>query len=133
MKKFQPGRKHHEKDLYISPCASPLNPFRRLALGRLENIMNHFRAQVYPPKAMANLLPYGFLWTPFCPDLDQAILEPRYTFPKVWQICFHMASFGYQPQLHMLFHCSMPLQNAAVAQAWETSSEVHLSQFTISR
>ena len=41
----------------------------------------------------ADLLPYGFIWIPFCPDLDQAIFAPRYTFPKQWQICFHMASF----------------------------------------
>ena len=44
---------------------------------------------------MADLFPNGFIWTPFCPDLDQAIFEPRYTFPKLWQICFQMASFGH--------------------------------------
>jgi len=27
--------------------------------------------------------------------MDQAIFEPRYTFPKLWQICFQMASFGH--------------------------------------
>ena len=40
------------------------------------------------PKSIAHLLPYGFIWTPFCPDLDQAIFEPRYALPKLWQICF---------------------------------------------
>ena len=34
------------------------------------------------PKAIADLLPDGFIWTPFCPDLDQAIFEPKYTFPN---------------------------------------------------
>ena len=47
------------------------------------------------PKAMADVLPYGFIWTPFYPDLDQAIFETRYAFPKLQQICFRMASFGY--------------------------------------
>ena len=28
-------------------------------------------------------------------NLDQAIFELRYTFPKLWQICFQMASFGH--------------------------------------
>ena len=27
---------------------------------------------------MADLFPNGFIWTPLCPDLDQAIGEPRY-------------------------------------------------------
>ena len=56
---------------------------------------SQFRAQVHFPKAMAELLPVGFIWIPFCPDLDQAIFEPRYTLPKVWQICFQMVSFGH--------------------------------------
>ena len=33
-------------------------------------------------------------WYLFCPDLDQSIFKPRYTFPEGWRICFHMASFG---------------------------------------
>ena len=57
---------------------------------------SHFRNLIPLPKAMADLLPYGFIWTPFCPDLHQAIFEPRYTFQKLWQICFHMASFGHR-------------------------------------
>ena len=56
---------------------------------------SHFRNLIHLPKAMADLLPYGFIWIPFCPDLHQTIFEPRYTFQKLWQICFHMASFGY--------------------------------------
>ena len=31
---------------------------------------------------MADLFPDGFIWMPFCPDLDQAIVEFRYTSPK---------------------------------------------------
>ena len=55
---------------------------------------------------MADLLPDGFIWTPFCPDLDQAIFEPMYTLPKLWLICFQMASFGhlFRPDLdHAIF------------------------------
>ena len=37
---------------------------------------SHFRTLVHPPKAMADLLPYGFTWTSFCPDPDQSIFEP---------------------------------------------------------
>ena len=54
---------------------------------------NHYRTQVHPPKALADLLPYGFIWTPFCPDPNQAIVQPMYALPKLWQICFHVASF----------------------------------------
>ena len=36
------------------------------------------------------------VWNPhFCQDLDEAIVEPRYTLQMLWQICFHMASFGH--------------------------------------
>ena len=31
------------------------------------------------PETMADLFPDGFIWTPFCPDLDQPIFEPMYT------------------------------------------------------
>ena len=55
----------------------------------------HFRTRIHFPKAMADLRQYGFIWTPFCADLDQSIFEDRYTPPKLWQICFHMASFGH--------------------------------------
>ena len=55
----------------------------------------NFRAQTHDPKAMADLLPDGFIWTPFSSDLDQAIFESTYTSPKPLQICFQMASFGY--------------------------------------
>ena len=43
---------------------------------------SHFRTQMHLPETMADLLPDGFIWTPFCPDLDQAIFEPMYTFKK---------------------------------------------------
>ena len=46
-------------------------------------------------KTIADLFPDGFIWTPFRPDLDQAIFEPRDTIPKLWHICFQMASFGH--------------------------------------
>ena len=55
----------------------------------------HFRNQIHHPEAMAYLLPYGFIQTPFCRDLDHAIFKPGYTLPKLWQICVHMASFGH--------------------------------------
>ena len=48
------------------------------------------------PETIASLLPYNFMWTPFCPDLDQAILEPRYTrksygrFASIW---LHLDTF----------------------------------------
>ena len=28
-------------------------------------------------------------------NLDQPVFEPRYNFPKLWQICFQIASFGH--------------------------------------
>ena len=56
---------------------------------------SHFQTQIHLPKSIAKLLPYGFIWTPVRPGLDQTIFEPRYTFPKLLQICFHMASFGH--------------------------------------
>ena len=74
---------------------SPLNPFSRPALRSFEERLSHFQIQIHRPKAMADLLPDGFIWTPFCPDPDQAIFEPKYTFPKRWQICFRMALFGH--------------------------------------
>ena len=52
-------------------------------------------AEVHLPRAIADLLPDGFIWTPFLPDLDQAGLESRYTFPEPWPICFRIASFGH--------------------------------------
>ena len=44
----------------------------------------HFRAQVHHPKTMADSFPNGFIWAPFCPDLDQATCQPR---------CLHLARF----------------------------------------
>ena len=34
---------------------------------------SHFGAQMHLPRALADLLPDGVIWTPFYPDLDQAI------------------------------------------------------------
>ena len=53
---------------------------------------SHFRIQRHHPKAMSDLLPDGFIWIPFNPDLDQAMFEPSDTIPKLWQICFSRAS-----------------------------------------
>ena len=56
----------------------------------------HFRAQVYLHKTIADLLPYGFIWTPFCPDLDQVIFAPKYTFPshsRFASIWLHLDTF----------------------------------------
>ena len=36
---------------------------------------SHFRTQIHIPKAIADLLPDGFIWMPFSLDLDQAIFE----------------------------------------------------------
>ena len=44
---------------------------------------NHIRTQMHLPETVADLLPDGFIWTPFCPDLDQAIFEPMNTFQKL--------------------------------------------------
>ena len=95
MPRYDGGTRRQAGFIDLSPCASPLNPFSRPALGRFEERLRHFQTQTHHPKALADLLPDGFIWTPFRPDLDQAILEPRYTFPKRWQICFQMASFGH--------------------------------------
>ena len=35
----------------------------------------HLRSRRHLPEDVADLLPGGFLWIPFCPDLDQAIFE----------------------------------------------------------
>ena len=51
----------------------------------------HFRVRRHIHKTIADLVPDGIIRTPCCPDLDQAIFEPRYTFPKPLQICFQMA------------------------------------------
>ena len=55
---------------------------------------SNFRTRIHLPETIADLLPYGFIWTPFCPDLDQAIFKPRYTFPKLLQICFSTCVFS---------------------------------------
>ena len=44
---------------------------------------SHFRTQMHLPETMADLLPDGFIWTPFCPDLNRATFEPGCTFPKL--------------------------------------------------
>ena len=50
---------------------------------------SHFRTQIHLSKTVADLLPYGFIWTPFCPDIDQAIFKPKYTFPNPSQMKNH--------------------------------------------
>ena len=47
---------------------------------------SHFRTQVHLPKVVVDLLPESFIWTPFCLDLDQAILEAGDASPKPQQI-----------------------------------------------
>ena len=54
---------------------------------------SHLRRRVHLPETIADLFPYGFIWTRFCPDLSQAIFEPRCTFPWLLRIYSHMA-FG---------------------------------------
>ena len=67
-------------------------------------------------KCVISTMQSAMTWTPFCPDLDQAIFEPRDTIPKLWQICFQMASFGHlslqiwirpfsRPRTHPQSHC----------------------------
>ena len=41
----------------------------------LDKYRSQFPARVHHSKAMADLLPNGFIWALFCPDLDQSILE----------------------------------------------------------
>ena len=43
----------------------------------------HFRAQIHLPKAIEDLLQNDSIWTPFCPNLDQATFETKYNFPKL--------------------------------------------------
>ena len=52
---------------------------------------------------------------------------------RVWLTSSTQTCTKLEPQRHVLLHGNMPLQNAAVARAWGTSSEVHLSKFTFSR
>ena len=47
------------------------------------------------PKAIADLLPNGFMWTAFCPDSDQTIFESGDASQKTSQILFQLASFGH--------------------------------------
>ena len=57
---------------------------------------SHFRNLIHLPKAMADLLPYGFIWIPFCPDLHQTIFEPSTPstnygrFASIW---LHLVTF----------------------------------------
>ena len=46
---------------------------------------------------MADLLPDGFIWTPFCPDLDQAIFEHRYTYKPYGMLCYAMLCYVQLP------------------------------------
>ena len=66
--------------------------FRNISV---QMLIKPFSSPDTPSRSHSNLLPYGFILTLFRPDLDQAIFEPRDTFPKQLQICFHMASFGH--------------------------------------
>ena len=50
-------------------------------LGKLDS-RQQFRAQVHYPKTMAELFPNGFIWTPVCPDLDQALFVFEITAPN---------------------------------------------------
>ena len=65
-----------------------------MSLGRSLDDKKIKRIYITLPK-LFHLLPYGFMWTPFCPDLNQTIFEPGYTLPKLRLIWFHMASFGH--------------------------------------
>ena len=44
--------------------------------------LSRFQVHRHIKKTIADFVPDGFIRTPFCPDLDQAIFEPRYIFPK---------------------------------------------------
>ena len=89
--------------IWTDPLSNPEAPpqsYGRFASIRLhfdtflsKSDSNLFRTQKHLPKAMADLLPYGFIWTLSRPDLNRTTFEPRSTSPKLWQICFHMASF----------------------------------------
>ena len=56
---------------------------------------SYFRVHIHIPKPIADLLPDGFIWIPFCQDMDQTIFETRDTIPRLWQICFQKALFGH--------------------------------------
>ena len=51
----------------------------------------------------------------------------------VWGTSCTQTCTKLEPRLHLLFHCNMLLQNAAVARAWGTFSEVPLSTFIFCR
>ena len=102
---------HLSVQIRINPFSSPDTPsqsYGRFASRWLhlntflsKSRPGHFRTQIHLPKYMADLLPYGFIWIPFRPDLDQASFEPEYTFPRLSAL---------------LLHCIMSLQHDAVAQ-----------------
>ena len=70
--------------------------FQMASFGQLsvKILIKPFPSPHTPLQTIADLVPDGFIRTPFCPDLDPAMFEPRHTFPKPLQICFQMESFG---------------------------------------
>ena len=50
---------------------------------------SHFRTHVHLPKAITHLLPYGFIWTPFNADLEQAKAG---TYQVAYQMVGHLIS-----------------------------------------
>ena len=74
--------------IWIRPLSNPSTPsqsYIRFASKRLHldtflsrSRASHFKARIHLHKTMAGLLSNCFIWTPFCPDLDQASFEPRY-------------------------------------------------------
>ena len=95
---------HLSVRVWIRPFSKPETPshgYGRFASKRLHLDtflsrfgLSHFRVHIHIHKTISDFVPDGIIRTPCCPDLDQAIFEPRYTFPKPLQICFQMASCG---------------------------------------
>ena len=107
---------HLSEQIWIKPFLNPITPSQSCCKSvsiwlNLDTFLSrsrssHFRVQIHLLEARADLIPYGFIWTPFCSDFDQAIFKSRYTFPKLWLIWFHMASFG-----HLLCRLGLPFSS----------------------
>ena len=73
--------------ILIKPFSNPDTP--NLDTFPSRSGSSHFRTQIHLSKTVADLLPCGFNWTLFCPDINQAIFKPKYTFPNPSQMKNH--------------------------------------------
>ena len=78
---------HLSVQILIKPFSNPDTP--NLDTFPSRSGSSHFRTQIHLSKTVADLLPCGFNWTLFCPDINQAIFKPKYTFPNPSQMKNH--------------------------------------------